>query len=33
MTDIVTIGTDLAQSGFQLHGVYAKGRPLLRRQL
>jgi transposase-like protein len=31
--EIPTIGVDLAKSVFQLHGVDAKGRPLLRRQL
>ena len=33
MNDITTIGIDLAKSVFQLHGVDAEGRPLLRRQL
>jgi len=33
MSDITTIGIDLAKSVFQLHGVDAEGRPLLRRQL
>ena len=33
MDDITTIGIDLAKSVFQLHGVGAEGRVLLRRQL
>ena len=33
MDGITTIGADLAKSVFQLHGVDAEGRPLLRRQL
>jgi len=33
MSDITTIGIDLAKSVFQLHGVDAEGRSLLRRQL
>ena len=33
MDDITTIGIDLAKSVFQLHGVDAAGRVLLRRQL
>jgi transposase len=33
MSDVTTIGIDLAKSVFQLHGVDAEGRPLLRRQL
>jgi len=33
MSDIITIGIDLAKSVFQLHGVDAEGRVFLRRQL
>ena len=33
MDEIITIGVDLAKSVFQLHGVDAEGRPVLRRQL
>lgn len=33
MSDISTIGVDLAKSVFQLHGVDAEGRTVLRRQL
>lgn len=33
MNDVITIGIDLAKSVFQLRGVSADGRPLLRRQL
>ena len=33
MSDITTIGIDLAKSVFQLHGVDAEGRPALRCQL
>ena len=33
MDNITTIEIDLAKSVFQLHGVDAEGRPLLRRQL
>ena len=33
MNDITTLGIDLAKSVFQLHGVGADGRVLLRRQL
>lgn len=33
MDEITTIGIDLAKSVFQLHGVDAEGRPVLRRQL
>jgi transposase len=33
METITTIGIDLAKSVFQLHGIDAEGRPLLRRQL
>jgi transposase len=33
MEQVTTIGLDLAKSVFQLHGVDAEGRPILRRQL
>jgi transposase len=33
MTEVSTIGVDLAKNVFQLHGVDAAGRPVLRRQL
>jgi transposase len=33
MNEVSTIGVDLAKSVFQLHGVDAEGRPVLRRQL
>ncbi len=33
MNEIITIGVDLAKSVFQLHGVDAEGRVVLRRQL
>jgi transposase len=33
MSEVSTIGVDLAKSVFQLHGVDAEGRPVLRRQL
>jgi transposase len=33
MSEVSTIGLDLAKSVFQLHGVDAEGRPVLRRQL
>ena len=33
MDEMITTGVDLAKSVFQLHGVDAEGRPVLRRQL
>lgn len=33
MSEVITIGIDLAKSVFHLHGVDAEGRPALRRQL
>jgi len=33
MDEVSTIGVDLAKNVFQLHGVDAAGRPVLRRQL
>jgi transposase len=33
MTEVSTIGVDLAKNVFQLHGVDAEGRSVLRRQL
>ncbi|TCM72135.1 IS110 family transposase [Rhodovulum steppense] len=33
MSEVSTIGVDLAKNVFQLHGVDAEGRPVLRRQL
>ncbi|TXM59239.1 transposase, partial [Methylobacterium sp. WL120] len=33
MSELVTVGIDLAKSVFQIHGVDASGRVLVRRQL
>lgn len=33
MSEVTTIGVDLAKSVFQVHGVDATGRPVIRRQL
>ncbi len=33
MTEVITIGVDLAKSVFQVHGVDASGKPVIRRQL
>ncbi len=33
MSDVTTIGLDLAKSVFQAHGVDASGKPVIRRQL
>ena len=33
MNEVITIGLDLAKSVFQVHGVDASGKPVIRRQL
>jgi transposase len=33
MSEVITIGVDLAKSVFQVHGVDASGTPVIRRQL
>ncbi len=33
MTEVTTIGLDLAKSVFQVHGIDASGKPVIRRQL
>ena len=33
MTEIATVGLDLAKSWFQVHGTEAQGRPVLRKKL
>ncbi len=33
MNEVITIGVDLAKSVFQVHGVNASGKPVVRRQL
>ncbi len=33
MTEVITIGVDLAKSVFQVHGVDASGKPVIWRQL
>ncbi len=33
MNEVTTIGLDLAKSVFQVHGVDASGKPIIRRQL
>ena len=33
MTEIATVGLDLAKSWFQVHGADAQGRPVLRKKL
>ena len=33
MSEVTTIGLDLAKSVFQVHGVDASGKPIIRRQL
>jgi hypothetical protein len=33
MTEIATVGLDLAKSWFQVHGADAQGRPILRKKL
>ncbi len=33
MTEVITIGVDLAKNVFQIHGVYAAGEVVIGRQL
>jgi len=33
MTEVITIGVDIAKSVFQIHAVDAAGEPVIRRQL